>query len=148
MLLGSCTAVDRVVGPRVMSKAMGVSPLFVMFAAFAGAELMGFWGMILGVPVAAAMKVLFRYVRRRFLVPQEGDLDVASMMVAMDGSTASSLRREYFKAAALEHPKAAPVESVASHADPSPAPAATTGRGHPQFAAEVQEGETVVTPGP
>jgi predicted PurR-regulated permease PerM len=76
ILVGSFTAVDRLVGPRVMSNAMGVSPLFVMFSAFAGAELIGFWGMVLGVPMAAALKVLFRYVRRRFLVPQEGDVHV------------------------------------------------------------------------
>lgn len=80
LLVGGITAVDRVVGPRIMSKAMGVSPLFVMFAAFAGAELMGFWGMILGVPMAAALKVLFRYVRARFLVPQAGDISMAGII--------------------------------------------------------------------
>lgn len=70
ILAGAVVTVDRVVGPRVMSQAMGVSPLFVMFSAFAGAELMGFWGMILGVPMAAAGKVLFQYVHKRFLAPQ------------------------------------------------------------------------------
>lgn len=84
MLVGALVSVDRLAGPRVMSKAMGVSPLFVMFAAFAGAELMGFWGIILGVPVAAAVKVLFRYVRSRFLVPHEGDMDVASMLAEIE----------------------------------------------------------------
>lgn len=81
-------AVDRVVGPRVMSKAMGVSPLFIMFAAFAGAEFMGFWGMLLGVPVAAALKILFRYVRSRFLVPQEGE-PMAALVEAAEGALGS-----------------------------------------------------------
>ena len=80
ILVTTVLGIDRLVGPRVMSSAMGVSPLFVMFSAFAGAELMGFWGMILGVPMAAAVKVLFRYVRSRFLLPEGAELNVASMM--------------------------------------------------------------------
>lgn len=82
ILVGTVVSVDRLVGPRVMSHAMGVSPLFVMFSAFAGAELFGFWGMIVGVPMAAAIKVLFRYVRLRFLQPEGAELNVASMMGA------------------------------------------------------------------
>jgi len=64
----SSVFVDRVISPRIMSSAIGVSPLFIMFAALAGAELLGFWGMLLGVPVAAALKLVFRYVRNRFLI--------------------------------------------------------------------------------
>lgn len=74
IMVSMLLAVDRIVGPRIMSQAMGVSPLFVMFAAFAGAELMGFWGMILGVPMAAVVKVVFRYVRARFLLPKDDGL--------------------------------------------------------------------------
>lgn len=80
ILVGTVLSVDRLVGPRVMSHAMGVSPLFIMFSAFAGAELFGFWGMILGVPMAAAVKVLFRYVRSRFLSPEGSALNVASIL--------------------------------------------------------------------
>jgi len=59
--------VDRFVTPKVMSDAMGVSPLFIIFSAFAGAELLGIWGMILGVPLAAMAKSLFLYLHNRFL---------------------------------------------------------------------------------
>lgn len=90
ILGGTFMSVDRFVGPRVMSKAMGVSPLFVMFSVIAGAELMGFWGMVLGVPMAAAVKVLFRYVRSRFLIPQDGDLNVASMMAGIPPAPAQA----------------------------------------------------------
>ncbi len=69
LFVGS-NAVDRIVGPKVMSKAMGVSPLFVMFAAFAGAELCGFWGMILGVPAAAMLKALWIYLYQRILTAE------------------------------------------------------------------------------
>jgi predicted PurR-regulated permease PerM len=90
-VLWAFNGVDRVLGPRVMGKAMGVSPLFVMFAAFAGAELMGFWGMILGVPMAAALKILFRYVRARFLSPQRGELGMLALVSALDSLTSSHL---------------------------------------------------------
>jgi predicted PurR-regulated permease PerM len=59
--------VDRFVTPKVMSDAMGVSPLFIIFSAFAGGELLGIWGMILGVPLAAMVKALFNYLHGRFL---------------------------------------------------------------------------------
>jgi putative permease len=69
--------VDRFLSPRLLSRAMGVSPLFIMFAVAAGAEWMGFWGMLLGVPVAAAFKVLFRWVRVRFLSGAETTMEAA-----------------------------------------------------------------------
>lgn len=66
-------AVDRTLAPRLMGEAIGVSPLFVMFAAFAGAELMGIWGMLLGIPLAAMAKALFTWFHARFLVPPGSD---------------------------------------------------------------------------
>jgi predicted PurR-regulated permease PerM len=67
-------AVDRILGPKIMSETMGVSPLFVMFAAFAGAELLGLWGMLLGVPIAAMLKAIFLFIHKKFLQfpPDEG----------------------------------------------------------------------------
>ncbi|MGE0493969.1 MAG: AI-2E family transporter [Vulcanimicrobiota bacterium] len=62
--------IDRTVQPKLMSDAIGVSELFVMFAAFAGGELMGIWGMLLGIPVAAMAKTLFVWFHGRFLVDQ------------------------------------------------------------------------------
>ncbi|MBM3461550.1 MAG: AI-2E family transporter [Armatimonadetes bacterium] len=90
--------VDRFISPRLMSNAMGVSPLFVMFSVFAGAELLGFWGMLLGVPVAAAIKVLFRYVRRRFLVVP---------------ITAEEMRVDIVATPPRESPAAAPAQEIA-----------------------------------
>lgn len=71
--------VDRFVTPKVMSDAMGVSPLFIIFSAFAGGELLGIWGLILGVPLAAMAKSLFLYLHNRFLAfpPQNGAVPAA-----------------------------------------------------------------------
>lgn len=63
--------IDRTVQPKLMSDAIGVSPLFVMFGAFAGGELMGVWGMLLGIPLAAMAKALFVWFHGRFLSEPE-----------------------------------------------------------------------------
>lgn len=52
---------DSVLVPKIMSQSVGVSPITVMFAVFAGGELFGVPGLILGIPVAALVKVLFGY---------------------------------------------------------------------------------------
>ena len=58
----SCARVaDSVLVPKIMSESVGVSPIGVMFAVFAGGELFGIPGLLLGIPAAALVKVLFKY---------------------------------------------------------------------------------------
>lgn len=52
---------DNVLVPKIMGSSVGVSPIGVMFAVFAGGELFGLAGLILGIPAAALIKVLWRY---------------------------------------------------------------------------------------
>lgn len=59
--------VERVLAPRIMSEAVGVSPLFVLLAAFSGAELLGPVGALVGVPLAAMIKSIFVWFHGRFL---------------------------------------------------------------------------------
>ncbi len=59
---------DNVVTPRVMAQSVGVSPITVMFAVFAGGELLGLPGLILGIPAAALLKVLFGYFVQPYIV--------------------------------------------------------------------------------
>lgn len=73
IVLGVNKIVDQFICPKVMSETMGVSPIFIIFAAFAGGELMGVWGMILGIPMAAMAKVVLRYIHRRFLALETDD---------------------------------------------------------------------------
>ena len=68
-------AVERVLSPRVMSEAVGVSPLFVLLAAFSGAELLGPVGALLGVPLAAMAKSVFVWFHGRFLIADEGEVE-------------------------------------------------------------------------
>lgn len=52
---------DNVLVPKIMGESVGVSPIGAMFAVFAGGELLGIPGLILGIPVAALVKILWRY---------------------------------------------------------------------------------------
>jgi predicted PurR-regulated permease PerM len=45
----------NVVGPRLMSKQLGMAPLLVLFGIFAGGQLGGVWGAVFGVPVLAVL---------------------------------------------------------------------------------------------
>lgn len=54
---------DNVFVPKIMSESVGVSPVVVMFAVFAGGELFGLPGLLLGIPLAALTKVAWRFYR-------------------------------------------------------------------------------------
>jgi predicted PurR-regulated permease PerM len=63
---------DNVLVPKVMGESVGVSPIAVMFAVFAGGELFGLWGLILGIPAAALVRVLFQFFVLPVIVRMEG----------------------------------------------------------------------------
>ncbi len=55
--------VDNVLTPKIMSQSVGVSPIAVMFAVFAGGELFGITGLVLGIPAAALVKTAWTVYR-------------------------------------------------------------------------------------
>jgi predicted PurR-regulated permease PerM len=59
---------DNVLVPKIMGDSVGVSPIGVMFAVFAGGELFGVPGLLLGIPAAALLKVLFKYFMQPYIV--------------------------------------------------------------------------------
>jgi predicted PurR-regulated permease PerM len=59
---------DNVLVPKIMSDSVGVSPIGVMFSVFAGGELFGLPGLLLGIPAAALAKVLFKYFVQPYIV--------------------------------------------------------------------------------
>ena len=59
---------DNVLVPKIMARSVGVSPITVMFAVFAGGELFGLPGLLLGIPAAALLKVLFGYFVQPYVV--------------------------------------------------------------------------------
>jgi len=53
--------------PRLVGERVGLHPVWVLFAVFAGGEVMGFLGVLIAVPAAAAIAVLVRYWIERYL---------------------------------------------------------------------------------
>jgi predicted PurR-regulated permease PerM len=51
----------NVIGPRVMSNAIGIHPIFVFLALLLGSRIAGFWGVVLAMPVAGVINTFVRY---------------------------------------------------------------------------------------
>ncbi len=66
---------DSVLVPKIMGGTVGVSPITVMFAVFAGGELFGLPGLILGIPAAAIARLLWRYFLGPWLHGQIDSVD-------------------------------------------------------------------------
>ncbi len=58
---------DVLLVPLLVGDRIGLHPVMVIFAILAGGELFGFLGVLLALPVAAALAVLWRYARRRWV---------------------------------------------------------------------------------
>lgn len=52
--------------PKLVGDRIGLHPVAVIFAVFAGGQLFGFLGMLLALPVAAVVNVLLRYAEQRY----------------------------------------------------------------------------------
>lgn len=61
IMFGIARISDNVLVPKIMGQSVGVSPIGSMFAVFAGGELFGIPGLILGIPAAALIKIVWRY---------------------------------------------------------------------------------------
>jgi predicted PurR-regulated permease PerM len=55
-----------VITPKIMGDTVGISAIAVLLALLVGAELLGFTGVLLAVPAAAVLKILFQRVERRY----------------------------------------------------------------------------------
>lgn len=56
----------NILQPKLVGSSVGLHPVWLMFALFAFGSLMGFTGMLIAVPTAAAMGVLVRFVISRY----------------------------------------------------------------------------------
>ena len=54
------------ISPTIIIKELGIHPLVVIFSLLVGAELLGFWGLLLAVPIAGSLKVTARILYREF----------------------------------------------------------------------------------
>jgi predicted PurR-regulated permease PerM len=70
IMFGMARISDNVLVPKIMGESVGVSPIGAMFAVFAGGELFGIPGLILGIPAAALIKILWRYFGAPWIATQ------------------------------------------------------------------------------
>jgi predicted PurR-regulated permease PerM len=70
IMFGMARISDNVLVPKIMGQSVGVSPIGAMFAVFAGGELFGIPGLILGIPAAALIKILWRYFAAPWIAAQ------------------------------------------------------------------------------
>lgn len=82
--------------PKVMGDTVGVSPMAIIFAVFAGGELFGLWGVILAIPAAALFKVVWNLWLHPWLTGKEyefretADEEPAKSAAAAATATASA----------------------------------------------------------
>ena len=57
----------NIVSPKFVGERVGLHPVWMIFAMFAFGYLFGFVGLLLAVPLAAAIAVLFRFGLRQYL---------------------------------------------------------------------------------
>lgn len=69
---------DQVVYPFVVGSEVGIHPLLNIFALTAGATLLGIWGMLLAVPIAASIQLILVYCFPRLKEPPPAHLMEAS----------------------------------------------------------------------
>lgn len=61
LVLAAQQVLLNVVSPRIMSRSIGIHPIFIFLALLLGAKLAGFWGVFLAVPVAGIVNIFLRY---------------------------------------------------------------------------------------
>jgi predicted PurR-regulated permease PerM len=55
-ILGIQTIDNSFISPKVMSSAVDVDPLLIMFGVIVGASILGFWGVLLAIPIIVVIK--------------------------------------------------------------------------------------------
>lgn len=57
----------NVISPKLMGDSVGLHPLWIVFALLACGEIAGVWGMLLAVPLAAVIRVVFNHIYFRLV---------------------------------------------------------------------------------
>jgi predicted PurR-regulated permease PerM len=62
--------VGNIINPRLMRNKVGLHPRWVVFALLAGGELGRLLGMLIAIPVAAILKIIFREIYLYLVSPK------------------------------------------------------------------------------
>lgn len=61
---------SNIIHPRLMSRRIGLHPIWVIFALLAGGQIMGFVGMLLAIPAAAVLRIIIRDIYYYLVSPR------------------------------------------------------------------------------
>jgi predicted PurR-regulated permease PerM len=75
---------DQLIYPRVVGGSVGLHPVTAIFALAAGATLLGVWGMVLAVPVAASIQIILMYSFPKLRQPAPAELVRGGIQPATD----------------------------------------------------------------
>jgi predicted PurR-regulated permease PerM len=85
------TLADYVLSPRIIGSRVKLNPVWLMFALFAFGYLLGFVGLLVAIPLAAALGVILRFAMRKALASSGADI-VPSPVASGMTSTGSNRR--------------------------------------------------------
>lgn len=138
-------------GPRIMSSAIGIHPLYVMGAMLLGGQVAGLWGALFGIPVAGAINLIGRPLMRRIRhqMPLYAELGSGSLPTSAfaTGPLAASILSS--RAASAAHSRAAEAESLRTTTlRDVPEPAAASEAAGPAEVLKELEQDLVIPPQP
>jgi len=81
---------DYVLAPYLVGRRVHLSPVWVMFALFAFGYLFGFVGLLIAVPLAAAIGVLMRFALRQYYASPLYAAAPTAPLLEMDASASTS----------------------------------------------------------
>ena len=82
-ILGIQTLDNSLISPKIMSSAVDVDPLLIMFAVIVGAAVLGFWGVLLAIPIIVVIKSVIAVSQS---VATDGQLETKSATDATENS--------------------------------------------------------------
>ncbi|RKU23291.1 hypothetical protein C6500_02170 [Candidatus Poribacteria bacterium] len=80
-ILGIQMLDNSLISPKIMSTAVNVDPLLIMFAVIVGASVLGFWGVLLAIPIIVVVKSVIAVSQS---VATDGRLEVNSANDALE----------------------------------------------------------------
>lgn len=60
---------SSIISPKIIGDRLGMHPLLIVFVILAGGKLMGIWGMLIAVPLTAALKIIGHYLYLKIVEP-------------------------------------------------------------------------------
>jgi len=71
-IIGIQTIDNLIISPKIMSSAVDIDPLIIMFSVIIGATFLGFWGVILAIPALVIIKSVVNVNQKLMILPTGG----------------------------------------------------------------------------